>query len=261
MPSLFSSIQSDESDTGYISINGSRRFVYGSTLCGQRLDGSIDCWAEGQSFPDLDNLEPTTVDLIESVDFDLDAKIYGTNAVEIFWTPLPTIRNGAQIAAQPAVDIFRNGELIDTVLARFSYYDRNALIDATYQIRLVDDRGNIGELSGALSVNTNTSTVLFNGDPTNLNPISEPELLPDVFTEDTYISVFGGFVLSWEVDSEFEGLIDGYEIVVNGVPVSYTRSKLFVTLTNTGCITIIAYGDNGSRIGSRRVNSRGNSCS
>jgi len=255
----FTSIQSDDSDTGFSIVNGPSRYRTGTSMCGQRLNGSIDCWSEGETFPDLDNLEPTTNEIIDAVVFDLDAKIYDTNAVEIFWTPLPTIQDGRQVAAQPEVEIYRNGELIDTVLARFSYYDQNATNDATYQIRLVDEFGNVGELSGVLSVNTNTGSVLFNGEPTSLNPVSQPELLPDVFTEDTHVYVAGGFVLSWQIDSQFEELIDGYEIVVNGLPIGFTRSKLFVTVNYRGCVEIIAYGYDGARISSRRVESR-NSC-
>ncbi len=256
----FLSIQSVESDSGNTRIRNGVRLTTGTTLCGQRLDGEIDCWAEGRDFPDFDNLEPTAIDLINTVELYLDAKVYDTNAVEIFWTPLPTVVNGATVAGQPQVEIYRNGVLIDTVLARFSYFDRRAVTDATYQIRLVDDRGNAGDLSGLLSVNTTSRTVLFNGEPTNLDPISEPEPQSDVFTDETYVSIFDGFVLSWQVDEEFEELIDGYEVVVNGVPVGFTRSKLYVSLSDQGCVEIIAYGFDGSRIDNRRVARSSSNC-
>ena len=81
----FLSIQSDETDTGFTSFfaNGTSR-VFGSTMCGERPDGTVQCWAEGGNFPDLENENPTSQELLETVEFDLDAKIYDGNSVELF---------------------------------------------------------------------------------------------------------------------------------------------------------------------------------
>lgn len=256
----FTSIHSVESDTGFTSIRGTFIKVVDSTMCGERLDGEIDCWAEGGNFPNIDNTPTTATDLINNLDIDLDARIYDTKAVEIFWTPLPFEYDGTRITNQPNVEIYRNGELIDTVLARFSYFDRSATADATYQVRLVDDFGNAGELSGTLTVSTESRTVLYNGEPTVLNPISAPQTESNVITDYSYAGFSEGFVVGWTVDSELEGLIDGYEVLVNGVSLAFTRSKLFVSLDQRGCVDIVAYGFDGARIGSTRLARGGTNC-
>ena len=149
----FLSIQSAE--TGFSGIGNSRESgPIGTTLCGERLDGSLQCWSPSAGFPDLDNQSSTSGDLATNMRLDMDARIYGGASVEIFWTPVPSAGSTVE------VEIFRNGELLDRVTARQSYFDGNALSTNTYQIRLIDNSGNIGPFSPELSVDTATDVCL-----------------------------------------------------------------------------------------------------
>ena len=127
-------------------------------MCGERLDGSLQCWSPSANFPDIDNPAPTTQELVTNMRLDMDARIYGSTSLELFWTPVPSAGSDVE------VEIFRNGTLLDRVGARQSYFDGNALSTNTYQIRLIDDSGNVGPLSPELFADTASNTVLFNGE-------------------------------------------------------------------------------------------------
>jgi len=256
----FSSIQSNETDilisTREI-VDGNYAYVAsGTAMCGERIDGTLQCWDDGAIFPGPNGPANSNAELVASLELELDARIYDSNAVEIFWTPLPFNSIGTNVVLEPSVEVFRNGELIANQNARFSFFDRRAIASAEYQIRLIDDAGNPGPLSGVLSVNTNNGSVLYNGEPTLMR--SPLEDLPDVFTNTTSGSLSVGIVIAWEVNSEIESLIDGYEIRVNGSPVGFTRSKLFVdtkTPQSGRCVEIIAVGFDESRLGARAIGS------
>lgn len=253
----FLSIQSDETDTrSGIRLSSGLILQFGTTMCGERSDGTIQCWNIGSTFPDPDSEIPSTLDLIETMEFDLDARIYGADAVEIFWTPLPIIEEGRLVVQPPRVEVFRNGELLVSRTAQFSYFDQNAPAEAEYRIRLTDGAGNTGELSDPLSVNTSTGTVLFNGEPPILAPPID-EVPNDIFVD---AALLNGIVLSWNVEPELEQMIDGYIVAFNGRAVAFTRSKLFVTVSQTmgsGCFDIAAVGFDGSVIGRRGVGTCG----
>lgn len=252
----FSRIQSNETDilssTGQY-VNGQyAQVVSGNEMCGEKTDGSIQCWDTNEIFASPGAARNSNEEFVANFELVLDARVYGANATEIFWTPLPYSANGADNIAQPTVEIFRNGELIDTLTARFSYFDATAEDNSEYQIRLVDEAGNTGPLSGVLSVNAIEGTVLFNGEPTLTR--SPLEALPDVFTNIHAVGLFVGIVIGWEVNSDVESLIDGYEIRVNGSPVGFTRSRLFVdtSVPQSGrCVEIIAVGFDQTRLGAR----------
>lgn len=236
------------------------RFTYlpsGTEMCGQKMDGSFECWDEGAIFAGPTGGGSTNTELVASFELELDAKIYDSNSVEIFWTPLPSNYSlGGTLFVEPVVEIYRNGELIESRNARFSYFDGNAEINSEYQIRLIDEAGIPGPFSDVLAVNTIERTVLFNGEPTLIQ--SQLAELPDVFTSTNTASLFVGIVVAWEVNSDVESLIDGYEIRVNGSPAGFTRSNLFVD-TNTPlagrCVEIIAVGFDQARLGAKSVGS------
>jgi len=250
----FSSIQSTE--TGFSGIGGSseRNREIGTTMCGERFDGTFQCWAESTRFPGIAE-GPSEQDFLTEQRLDLDARVYGTSAVEIFWTPL--INPNAPI---PRVEVFRNGESLRTVNAVFSFFDSNALTDNTYQIRLIDSNGNAGPLSGSLTVDTLTGTVLFNGEPTlmgtNLNDNFEQEIITGV----SFRGVIDGFIASWDVDPEMAPLVDGYEVLLGGTLVGFTRSQLFVdTNADLGdrCFEILAVDAAGTVLDSASLFGRG----
>lgn len=262
----FSSIQSNKSETlstERVFVNGSfTSIISGTAMCGERLDGSLQCWDEGAIFPGFNVSDVSNAELVATMELDLDARIYGSNSVEIFWTPLPIgLREGNPVS--PIVEVFRNGELIDNRRVRFSHFDSNALTEAEYQIRLIDEAGNAGPLSGILSVNTDDRTVLFNGEPTlAFSPIGD---LPNVFTNITSRSQSNGVAIAWEVNADIEDMIDGYQIRVDGEAAGFTRSKLFVNVrtatTLAGvCIEIRAIDFEQSIIGSASFTVTGNGC-
>ncbi len=220
----FVSIQSVETGFNGIGASFERNTQFGTTMCGERFDGSFTCWAQSTRFPALDEPIPSQAEFISAQRLDLDARVYGASAVEIFWTP---IRNPA--GATPQVDVFRNGQLLLTTSASFSYFDAEALEENTYQIRLIGDAGNIGTLSDPLSVNTQTRTVLFNGEPTLTSPVLEEDLgQQTIITDFVTQTVFGAFLVSWDVDPTFMSSVDGFELRINGQSVGFTRSQLYL---------------------------------
>ncbi len=257
----FTSIESNETDiliSTREAVNGNFAYVTsGTAMCGERMDGTLQCWDQGSIFRGPDKgASASNAELVASFELDLDARIYDSNSVEIFWTPLPFNSIGTNDIPQPIVEVYRNGELISNRLARFSFFDSNAVADADYQIRLVDEAGNPGPPSGILSINTNEGSVLYNGEPTLT--ASSLENLPDVFTNTTTGSLAVGIVIAWEVNSSIESMIDGYEIRVNGSSVGFTRSQLFVdtrTPQANRCVEIIAIGFDESRLGARAFGS------
>ena len=237
----FLSIQSAE--TGFAGIgNSSEIRPIGSTFCGERLDGSLQCWSQSTRFPNIDNPSPPTQDLVENMRLDMDARIYGSASVEIFWTPVPAAGSTGEI------DIWRNGILLDRVAARQSYFDGNALTTNTYQIRLVDDSESVGPFSSELLVVTDTDTVLFNGEP----PLQASRLdafnSEEVFTDLDRTAVANGALVYWTINQEQESSIDGYEIELNDQRVGFTRSQLYLNLEErvTSCIRISAIGFDGN---------------
>ena len=256
----FLSIESNEMDnllSTRVFVNGaSSNVTSGNEMCGERIDGTLQCWNESVIFPGPNGAATTNAELVATFELELDARVYGSNSVEIFWTPLPFNSAGTSSVVQPFVEIFRNGELLVNQRARFSFFDSAAVEDATYQIRLIDDLGNIGPLSGVLSVNTRQGTVLFNGEPTLTN--STLEVLPDVFMDITTGSLPVGIVIAWQVNPDVVALIDGFEIRVNGAAAGFTRSRLFVDTTTPvegRCVEIVAIGFDQSRLGARAFGS------
>lgn len=230
-------------------------------MCGENLDGTIKCWDQGAEFPLLEGTENPNAELVQSFEPDLDARVYGNTSVEVFWTPLSMNSTGENFSKQPLVEVYRNGELIASESARFSYFDRAGLMQADYQIRLIDEAGNAGPLSGVLSVNLQDETVLFNGEQTLQPSRSDLDLLPDVFTDINAADLSKGIVIAWDVNPDVENSIDGYEVFVNGSRAGFTRSQLFVdtkTPFDGRCVEIVAISFDGTALGARR---HGRGCS
>ena len=62
----FLSIESVES--GFTGIGSSRETgPIGTTMCGERLDGSLQCWSPSANFPDIDNPTPNLLIHTKSV--------------------------------------------------------------------------------------------------------------------------------------------------------------------------------------------------
>jgi len=254
----FLSIQSAEPgffqsfSTALSESESSREFVLsGTTLCGERLDGTFQCWSQSSSFPDIENPNAASDDVL-NMRLDMDARIYGPRSVEIFWTPVLFVA-GSSVE----VEIFRGGELLERVNARQSFHDANAQSTNTYQIRLVDESGNTGLLSPELIVDTATGTVLFNGEP----PLSasrqdafDPE---EIFTNLSATAVARGLLAYWTIDEDQQPLIDGFEIELNGRRAGFTRSQLYLNLEEriSSCFRVSAIGFDGETIDSANIGS------
>lgn len=216
-------------------------------MCGERFDGSIDCWDEGTDFPDIDNPAPTSENILATTELDMDARVYG-QSVEVFWTPIvapPTLT--------PRVQVFRNGELLDTVLARFSYFDVSALPVNRYQIRLIDNAGNVGPLSDVLDVELETNLVLFNGESPVTAAIADIPGADSIIEELRSTQIANGYIVYWTVDPDLESEVDGYLVRVGGETQGFTRSRLFVeTNASLGgrCIEVIAVDASGAALDS-----------
>ena len=240
----FASIESAETAFGGIGASTEFSRVFGTTMCGERLDGTFQCWAQSSVFPDLSETLTTQPDFIAEQRLDLDARIYNSSTVEVFWTPLSN--PGGSV---PQVEVFRNGELIQTINAAFSYFDPNALEDNIYQIRLVDDVGNVGTLSDPLSVNTRTRTVLFNGDLPLTDPTINEVSGQEIITRIDRRGLFNAFIAFWEVDPTLMTSVDGFEIILGGRSVGFTRSQLYVnTQESLGsrCFEVLAIDSAGT---------------
>ena len=248
----FLSIESVES--GFTGIGSSRETrPIGTTMCGERLDGSLQCWSPSTSFPDIDNPTSTTQELLTNMRLDMDARIYGSTSLELFWTPVPSAGSDVE------VEIFRNGALLDRVGARQSYFDGNALSSNTYQIRLIDDSGNVGPLSPELFADTASNTVLFNGEPPLIASRQDVFSSEQVFTSLRRTAVASGSLVFWTIDPEQQALIDGYEIELNGERAGFTRSQLYLNLEErvTSCIRVSAIGFGGEILDTENM---GSSC-
>ncbi len=255
----FLSIQSSDTDflTDLQNARASASPRVGAVMCGQRTDRTFQCWDQGEVSFDLSLPVDSNAVFVQNFALTLDARIYSPTAVEIFWTPVTLDATGQKPSPQPIVEVYRNGELIASQPSRFSHFDDNPAEQADYQIRLIDDAGNAGPLSGILTVDTTEQTVLFNGEPT-LSASQVPiDTLPDVFTTIRIEDLRPVFVVAWEVNPELESSIDGYEIILNGTPVGFTRSTLYVDAVarNSRCVEIVAVGFNQELLGATGIGS------
>lgn len=237
--------------TGFSGIGGpSEPGLSGTTLCGERLDSSFQCSFESARFSDIENPNAVSQDILD-MRLDMDARIYGTASVEIFWTPV--LVEGRSVE----VEIVRNGELLDRVNARQSYHDANALSTNTYQMRLVDELGNTGLLSPDLIVATAAGTVLFNGEPPLSASRQDASDSEDIFTSLIATAVARGSLAYWTIDEDQQPLIDGFEIELNGRGVGFTRSQLYLNLEERigSCFRVSAIDFNGETIDSANIGS------
>lgn len=242
---VFTSIQTLESNVT-VTVFGPDGVILrqsGSTMCGERPDGSIDCWAQGSEFPDIDN--PTAIEeaFLATINLELDARVYSATRVEVFHTPVrsPTSR-------PLSIEVYRNGVLIDTKIAGFSYFDTNAQRTNDYQLRVIDDAGNAGAFSETLSVNTSTNEVLFDGEAPFSPVAPDDTVISNGVVQNLNIT---GFVASWDIAPEAAEDVDGYLVSVDGATLGFTRLRLFVdTRSNLlrRCVRVTAVDASGSPV-------------
>ena len=195
--------------------------VFSDAMCGLQMDNTLRCWGRS-SLPSSLNADQLPTD-ISSMIFFLDADIINPNTVEIFWSPLPNLSSALDLQAAQT-EVFRNGELITTTLAQFSFTDvGDHGRDREYMIRLVDDFGNTGPFSRVLSIDTELGITLFDGQETSVEddtPVS-PEIITGIETR----VLSNRYIASWEIDPTFEPQVAGYEVQINNQPVAFTVSR------------------------------------
>lgn len=213
----------------------------GTTLCGERFDHTLQCWSLSVNFPEIDSPNTTSPELAVNMRLDMDARVYGSAIVEIFWTPVPLAGSTVE------VQVFRNGELLERVDARQSYFDGDALPNNIYQLRLIDNMGNTGPLSAELHVDTATRSILFNGESPLLDSRHDAFDLEQVFTGLNSTAVARGSLVYWSISQDHQSSIDGFEIELNGQRAGFTRSQLYLNLEERvgSCISIGAIGFDG----------------
>ena len=235
----------------FLSIHGVEANRFTSAMCGERLDGVLQCWgtiAAAVPLPNIPSSISTTSAGISDT-LDLDARIYGRNALEIFWQPIIGIVTTG--FPRRDVEVFRNGEFLERTGSQYSFFDGNALVENNYQLRLVDDLGNTGPLSAVLSVNTELGTVLFDGEPPVTDGSLPAPVSSDLITNTNLQPISGGYIASWTIDQEQASASDlaGFEIFVGGESAGFTRSRLFVETEDAlagRCVEIVAINSSGS---------------
>jgi len=132
------------------------------------------------------------------------------------------------------VEIFRDGELIDTVNARFSFvdnaFDGLGIDSADYQVRAIDENGNVGEFSNVIIVNRSDRTV-SGANTDNLAQLSAPPRIIDNIRAQ-FVNV-NTFLLAWEGPPAGENGLKAYEIRVNNETIALTDTNIYL-LENVG---------------------------
>jgi len=224
-PSLY------ETTTQFVSLESRSAFVFQAVLnvCGVTVNSTIECL----DVSNLSGLPGGSTNLVNpelEVDLNLTASINGFTfiQVELFWTPLA---GGIPVTN---VEIFRDGELIDTVNARFSFvdnaFDGLGIDSADYQVRAIDENGNVGEFSNVIIVNRSDRTV-SGANTDNLAQLSAPPRIIDNIRAQ-FVNV-NTFLLAWEGPPAGENGLKAYEIRVNNETIALTDTNIYL-LENVG---------------------------
>ena len=225
---------------------------YGTGACGIRADdGSLLCFGSDL----LSNLSnPADDSDVTAVNLGLSAVAYDTNAIELFWNRQPTR------FPQILIQIFRDGALLDTTDAMFSYFDSSSVADAesTYSIRAIDENGNTRPFSNEVTVSRDNSGIVDLGfDNSNLfNPREGNSLRIEnislTITGGDLLSNLGGFstiLVTWNALDDSQIPLAGYEIRMNNETVAFTNNTLYlndrVEEDFCGVVSVLAIDDEG----------------
>jgi len=194
-------------------------------VCGITVNGTIECLNASMLEGVPDTVTGSSNDEL-SLDLNLTANVSGLGSiqVELFWTPL------SGTVPITLVEIYRNNELIDTVNARFSYFDSgSSFLDSSdttvsYQIRTTDGNGNFGDFSNTIVVDTVRGTVSTDA-LDNFDPPERVEILSNVA-----LTTLGenSNLVSWSGPRAGEAGLIFYEIRIDNQVVGVTRSDVFL---------------------------------
>ena len=215
-----------ETTTQFVSLESQGAFIRQAVLnvCGVTVNSTIEC-LDVSNLSGLPGGNTNQVNPELDVDLNLTASINGFTftQIELFWTPLA---GGIPITN---VEIFRNGELIGTVNARFSFVDNTfdglGIVTADYQVRAIDENGNVGEFSDLITVNASDRTVT-GANTDNLAQISAPPRIIDNIRAQ-FVNV-NTFLLAWEGPPAGENALQTYDIRVNIETVALTDTNIYL---------------------------------
>ena len=219
-------------------------------ICGIREDdGSVLCFG-GNSLPTSADTVSTASVSVAEISLGLSALAYDTNAVELFWNRQPT-------RFPPVlIEIFRDGELLTTTDAMFSFFDIDNVGESqsTYAIRAVDEAGNTGPFSNEVTV---SREVGGSGESSTDFDLVNPRIENNVRIENLRLMAPGFFagnsngtiILTWDLLNESDLTVAGYEIRQNNTTLAFTRSNVYTnnSINNSFCGTfsVLAIGEDG----------------
>lgn len=147
----------------------------------------------------------------------LSARVYSEKTVELFWDPIGLGGDGRVVGAE----IYQNGLLYATTSNYSSYMLTNfvAGIDYTYEVRIVNSRGEVGPMSNVITVNTGS------------NSVSTSYVKPDRPASPAYVDAFQNgpneVELYWNRADANLGVY-GYEVYRDNVYLGFTQGEEYL---------------------------------
>lgn len=220
--------------------SGKLRGSADANICGVTVDGAIECIAV-DALPEVPGSPEE--DVSELLDIGLNARIYSTNSIELFWKPSRGIR-------PRFVEVYRDDELVTTSNARFSWYDSSVQQNDTvkYTVRAMDEFGNFGLMSNAVFIDNSTLVVT---DESILE--ASGEIFPEYPIENLFVaSLATEVIVAWDGKTPGTEGLKGYEVRMNGETVALTTNTFYTSsqFINGACnvVAVTAIADDGTRL-------------
>jgi len=233
----------------FSAIESAHTVFSGSTTCGIRADdGTVLCLG-ADNVPSSASAEVVGVNTVDDLTLGLSAIAYEPGAVELFWNRLP------QQFPQVFVEIFRDGELLTTTDASFSFFDTDIVAqrESTYVIRATDEEGNTGPFSNEITVSRSTLNLVDSSVDGGLTNPRDNNLRIENLTlfNPGGFGLFETVILSWDLLNATDTVVPvaGYEIRQNNQTVAFTRASVYtnarVSTDFCGTFSVLAIGDDG----------------
>lgn len=213
-----------------------------ANICGVTFDGAIECIAAAD-LPGVPGSPEADVSVL--LDIGLNARIYDTNSIELFWKP------NRSLNARRFVEVYRDDELVTTSNARFSWYDSSEQQNDTvkYTVRAIDELGNTGAFSNAVYIDNNSRVVtdeslLFDDTETSVGLFPIDNLFVATVTSEV--------IIAWDGKKPGTDGLRAYEVRMNNERVALTTNTFYTSsqFTNGICnvVAVVAIADDGTRL-------------
>ena len=245
-PALAAEFADATENERFNSIDSAHSVFGGSVICGiTAAEGTVLCIGDN-SFGQTSGVGSTTV---ENIELGLTGIAYGPTEVELFWNRQPS-------QFPPIlIEIFRDGELLTTTGASFSFFDRDNIeqTESTYVIRATDENGNLGPFSNEITVSREIlNTFNSNLDTDLTNPRTSDLRIENLtlFTPGSFGS-FDTIILNWDLldDADTAVPVAGYESRQNNETLALTRANVYtnsrIDLDFCGTFSVLAIGEDG----------------